>query len=110
ELGLGHRAFPLDDAAALRGALEGVPLVLHCAGPFGPTHGPVAAACLATGRHYLDLTGEIAVFESLAARDAEARAGGVMLLPGVGFDLVPADCLASQVVASLPGAARLVVA
>ena len=33
----------------------------------------------ATGTNYLDVTGEIAVFEALAARDAEAgaRAGGV---------------------------------
>jgi short subunit dehydrogenase-like uncharacterized protein len=44
--------------------------------------------------HYLDITGEIAVFEALAARDAEAQARGVVLLPGTGFDVVPTDCLA----------------
>jgi short subunit dehydrogenase-like uncharacterized protein len=110
ELGLEHRAFPLDDAAALGRALEGVPLVLHCAGPFGATHRPVVDAALASGRHYLDLTGEIAVFEALAARESEARAAGSMLLPGVGFDVVPGDCLASHVVAGLPGATHLTVA
>ncbi|HEY3108563.1 MAG TPA: saccharopine dehydrogenase NADP-binding domain-containing protein [Chloroflexota bacterium] len=110
ELGLEHRLFPLDDAGALRAALADVPLVLHCAGPFGATHWPVAEACLATGRHYLDLTGEIAVFESLAARDGAAAAAGAMLLPGVGFDLVPSDCLASRVVAALPAATHLTVA
>src|SRR5207245_9654616 len=68
ELGLEHRAFRLDDAGALRAALASVPLVLHCAGPFGATHWPVAEACLATGRHSLDLTREIPAFESLAAR------------------------------------------
>jgi short subunit dehydrogenase-like uncharacterized protein len=35
-------------------------------------------------------------FEALAARDAQARARGVMLLPGVGFDVAPSDCLAAR--------------
>ena len=54
-------------------------------------------ACLAARAHYLDITGEIAVFESAAARDADARSAGVMLLPGIGFDVVPSDCLALHV-------------
>ena len=84
--------------------------MLHCAGPFAATYGPVVDACLAAGAHYLDLTGEMAVFEALAARDAEARARGTMLLPGVGFDLVPTDCLAVHVVRRLPTATHLAVA
>ena len=56
--------------------------------------------------HY-DITGEIEVFETLAARNAEARTAGVMLLPGAGFDVVPSDCLAAHVGARLPGATRL---
>jgi short subunit dehydrogenase-like uncharacterized protein len=70
----------------------------------------MAGACLRKGVHYLDITGEIAVFESLAARDADARAAGVMLLPGVGFDVVPSDCLAAHLVRRLPSATRLVLA
>lgn len=66
--------------------------------------------CLATGAHYLDITGEIAVFEALAARSAEARAAGVMLLPGVGFDVVPSDCLAAHLKRRLPSATRLTLA
>jgi hypothetical protein len=57
------------------------------------------------GRHaYLDITGEIDVFEALAARDAEAKARGIMLLPGVGFDVVPSDCLAAHLKRRLPDA------
>ena len=52
--------------------------------------------------HYLDITGEIDVFEALAAGDAEARARGVILLPGVGFDVVPSDCLAAHLKRRLP--------
>lgn len=106
-LGLEHRAFALDDPAA---GLRGARVVLHCAGPFSRTSKPMADACLRTGVHYLDVTGEAAVFEALAARDAEARAAGVMLLPGAGFDVVPSDCLAAHLKRRLPTATRLTLA
>jgi short subunit dehydrogenase-like uncharacterized protein len=96
ELGLDHRAFALDDARAADEALSGMKAVLHCAGPFVRTSKPMADACLRTKAHYLDVTGEIDVFERLAARHAEAAAAEVMLLPGVGFDVVPSDCLAAH--------------
>jgi short subunit dehydrogenase-like uncharacterized protein len=106
-LGLDARAFPLDDPAALDAGLRDVAAVLHCAGPFSRTARPVADACLRNRVHYLDITGEIAVFERLAARDAEARAAGVMLLPGAGFDVVPTDCLAAHLKRRLPTATKL---
>lgn len=107
ELGLPLRPCALDDAAALDQALQGVAVVLHAAGPYKFTSRPMADACLRSGVHYLDLTGEIPVFEALAARDAEARARGVMLLPAVGFDVVPTDCLAVHLQRRLPSAKRL---
>lgn len=107
ELGLDHRAIALDDAGALEAALAEVPLVLHAAGPFARTAAPMVAGCLRTGTHYLDVTGEIAVYEALAARDEEARQAGVMLLPGVGFDVVPTDCLALYLKNRLPEAVHL---
>ena len=64
----------------------------------------MADACLRNRVHYLDITGEIDVFEALAARDAEAKARGVMLLPGVGFDVAPSDCLAAHLKRRLPDA------
>jgi short subunit dehydrogenase-like uncharacterized protein len=60
--------------------------------------------------YYLDITGEIAVFEALAARDAEARAAGVMVLPSAGFDVVPSDCLAAHLKRRLPSATSLALA
>lgn len=106
-LGLDYRTFALDDPTAVDTALADVAAVLHCAGPFSTTSRPMVDACLRTRTHYLDITGEIAVFEALAARDAEARAAGVMLLPGVGFDVVPSDCLAAHLKRRLPSAERL---
>lgn len=110
ELGVECRVFRLDDSAAIDRALKEVPLVLHCAGPYLYTARPMVEACLRAGVHYLDLTGEIPVYEAIAARDAEARARGVMLLPGVGFDVVPTDCLAVHLKKRLPSATRLTLA
>ena len=107
ELGLPHRVFGLEAPAAIDKGLESVTLVLHCAGPFSRTSRPMAEACLRRGAHYLDITGEVAVFEALAARDAAARARGAMLLPGAGFDVVPSDCLAAHLKSRLPTATRL---
>jgi short subunit dehydrogenase-like uncharacterized protein len=109
-LGLETRVYALDDAAAADAALREVAVVLHCAGPFSRTAQPMAGACLRTGAHYLDITGEVAVFEALAARDAEAKAAGVMLMPGAGFDVVPSDCLAAHLKRRLPTASQLVLA
>jgi short subunit dehydrogenase-like uncharacterized protein len=100
--GLPTRAFGLDAID-----LGGVALVLHCAGPFSATSRQMADACLARGVHYLDITGEIGVFEALARRSAESRAAGVMLMPGVGFDVVPSDCLAAYLHRRLPTATHL---
>jgi short subunit dehydrogenase-like uncharacterized protein len=110
ELGLEGRAFGLDARAELEAALRDVPVVLHCAGPFAGTWRPMVEGCLRTGRHYLDLTGEVGVHEEIAELDEAARAAGVMLLPGVGFDLAPTDCLAAHVKGRLPTATRLAVA
>jgi short subunit dehydrogenase-like uncharacterized protein len=107
ELGLESRVFSLEDSTALEAALNEVAAVLHCAGPFSRTAKPMATGCLRTGTHYLDITGEVTVFESLAARDAEAKKAGVMLLPGVGFDVVPSDCIAAHLKSRLPSATRL---
>jgi short subunit dehydrogenase-like uncharacterized protein len=107
EVGLERRLLGLDDPRRLDEALAGMSLVLHCAGPFSRTSRPMADACLRTRTHYLDITGEVEVFEALAMRDAEARASGVMLLPGCGFDVVPSDCLALHLKHRLPGARRL---
>ena len=104
---LDHRVFALDDPAAVDAGLKGATVVLNCAGPFSRTAKPMAEACMRCGVHYLDITGEISVFEELAARDAEAKIAGVMLLPGVGFDVVPSDCLAAHLKRRLPTATRL---
>jgi short subunit dehydrogenase-like uncharacterized protein len=107
ELKLPARVFTLDTPEDVRRGIEGARLVLHCAGPFVRTSRAVVDACLDLRAHYLDITGEIAVFEAILSRDAEAKAAGVALVPGVGFDVVPTDCLAALLLQDLPDASNL---
>lgn len=108
--GLEAIAVGLDDPAALRRALDGIDLVFHAAGPFVDTSAPMVAACLDAGVSYLDITGEIPVLQNVFAQDAVARARDVLLMPGVGFDVVSTDCLARYVADRLPGASELEIA
>jgi len=107
ELGLDHRVMALDDALAIDRALGDVAAVLNCAGPFSRTARPMVEACLRGRVHYLDITGEVDVFEACAAHGGDARVAGIMLLPGVGFDVVPTDCLGAHLKARLPSATHL---
>lgn len=104
--GFAHRAFALDDLAAQLRA-TGARALLLAAGPFAATSGTAAAQCLAAGVDYLDVTGELDVFERLFDASPRARARGVMLLPGVGHDVVPSDCLAACLKEALPDATAL---
>jgi short subunit dehydrogenase-like uncharacterized protein len=103
-LGLQARVFDLKDA---RTGIDGVKLVLHCAGPFSATARPMIEACLAAGAHYLDITGEIEVFEYAHGQHEAARGRKVVVCPGVGFDVVPTDCLAAALKEALPDATSL---
>ncbi|HEY4343844.1 MAG TPA: saccharopine dehydrogenase NADP-binding domain-containing protein [Parvibaculum sp.] len=108
--GFEFRAFELSDTSALLEALSEVDAVLHIAGPFSQTSKPMLDACIRTGTHYLDITGEIDVFEACAARDKDAQLAGIAVIPGVGFDVVPSDCLAAHMRSRLPDAIELTLA
>jgi short subunit dehydrogenase-like uncharacterized protein len=107
ELDLEFRVFGLDDASVLKESISGMQVILHCAGPFSVTSEPMITACLQAGAHYLDITGEISVFEQAHRLDEQARRADIVLLPGAGFDVVPSDCLAASLVRQLPAATSL---
>ncbi len=108
--GLSYRVFALDDVGVITGNLTGVAVVLNCAGPFSRTAKAMAEGCIAAGVHYLDITGEIDVFEALALLGPKAAKAGVMLMPGTGFDVVPSDCLAAHLKRRMPDALALTLA
>jgi short subunit dehydrogenase-like uncharacterized protein len=97
----------IHDAAGLCRLLEKGAMVIHAAGPFQFTAQLMAEACFITQRHYTDITGEIAVFEMMAKLDEKAKATAITLMPGVGFDVVPSDCLALHLKNRLPSATHL---
>jgi short subunit dehydrogenase-like uncharacterized protein len=107
ELQLSYRTIDLDDKAVLETALSEVKLVLHAAGPYAYTAKQMIDACLQTGVHYIDINGDIAVFEMLKTYDAAAKEKNIMVMPGVGFDVVPTDCIALQLKNKMPDATHL---
>jgi short subunit dehydrogenase-like uncharacterized protein len=101
------RVFSLSDPQTVDSNLAGASALLNAAGPFSSTAQALIDACLRQRIDYLDLSGEIEPL-SYAARCHEfARRLGVMLLPAIGFDVVPSDCLAAHLSELLPGADRL---
>jgi short subunit dehydrogenase-like uncharacterized protein len=107
QLGLDYRVFDLTDRQAIMTALKGIDLVYHAAGPYTITAGPMRRACLDSGVHYVDITGEIAVLEATLALDGEARRRGVALVSGAGFDVIPTDCMAAYAARRSRGAHAL---
>jgi short subunit dehydrogenase-like uncharacterized protein len=110
EYGLDWRSFELTDSEATREGIRGCRAVLHCAGPFSSTSQPMIKACLKEHVHYLDITGEIPVFANAHRQSDKASRRDVLLVPGVGFDVVPSDCLAARLVQILPAATHLTLA
>ncbi|MDW8330929.1 MAG: saccharopine dehydrogenase NADP-binding domain-containing protein [Cyclobacteriaceae bacterium] len=97
----------INDSKALRHLLSKTSVVIHCAGPFRHTAREMVKACLDTGVHYTDITGEYDVFEQLAQLHDEATKRNIMIMPGTGFDVVPSDCLAVHLKNKLPDATHL---
>ena len=107
KLQLEYEICDLNDQSALNDLALSTDIMLNCAGPFEHTVKPMITACMKSGCHYLDITGEISVFEYLASRTHDIEDAGIMALPGVGFDVVPSDCLAAYLKNRLPSATHL---
>jgi len=106
--GLDHLVFDLEDEEKIEKALNGrAKAVLHCAGPFSRTAKKMVKACLKTSLHYIDITGEMTIFEALQSYDKAAKEKQIMILPGAGFDVVPSDCLARYLKNKMPAAKHL---
>lgn len=101
EFNLEFRAFDTSEADFF---LQGVNVLLNCAGPFSATTEPLVKSCIKAKVHYLDITGEIEVFQKCYGLNNEAHKQNVIVMPGVGFDIVPTDCLAAMLKEKLPSA------
>ena len=105
--GYAFRSFNLDNIEQIQAQLKDIDLVIHAAGPFKYTARPMMEACIQSKTHYLDITGEIEVFELGAKLGSAAAEAGITLMPGVGFDVVPTDCMAAYLKKKLPDAIDL---
>jgi len=101
----------LDDPQSLRRVLDQARVVINCAGPFTLAGEALVRAAIDTGTHYVDSTGEQTyirrVFERLGA---EAERRGVALVPAMGFDYAPGDCIARLAANDLEPLERLTLA
>jgi short subunit dehydrogenase-like uncharacterized protein len=110
DLGLPRRVFSVDDPAAIAAALEGVDVLLNCAGPFMRTASPLMRAAIQACVHYLDLAAELDSYQLAEALDAEAVVAGVMLLPGSGGSVAMLGSLASHAAARVTEPRRIRIA
>jgi short subunit dehydrogenase-like uncharacterized protein len=110
ELGLETRCFTLDEPAKIQGSLADIALLVNAAGPFIFTASALCEACIASGTNYIDITGEMDVFSAGLELDTAAKAAGVLIVSGAGFDVVPSDCLAVSLANSLNSPSRLFLA
>ncbi|ULQ51807.1 saccharopine dehydrogenase family protein [Flavihumibacter fluvii] len=104
---LPYRIADLDSEASIDELLKDIDVVIHAAGPFAITSEPMIRGCIRNKVHYLDITGEIPVFEKAKTYDTAAQEAGIMIMPGTGFDVVPTDCMALWLKEQLPDATSL---
>ena len=89
------RAASVDDPESLRALLDGVDVLINCAGPFTLAGEPVVRAAVDAGVHYVDSTGEQPFIRMVFDRyGPAAERKGIVLVPACGFDYVPGDCIA----------------
>jgi len=108
ELSLSSQVFDLDDVDVIASHIQDITVLIHAAGPFSATAKPMLAACVLAKVNYLDITGEMDVFALAQSMDAQFQKAGVVAMPGVGFDVIPTDCVAAKLKQLMPDASHLV--
>lgn len=90
---LEHEIFDLEKEEKINSIISEYDIIFNAAGPFKHTNLPLVKACLRGETNYLDITGEIGVFEQNFSFQQEAINKDIAIISGVGFDVVPSDCL-----------------
>ena len=109
-LGVEYRVFTLEDTAAMDSSFGDVGVFLNCAGPFARTAEVLMKACIRHGVPYLDVAAELDSYRLAEVLDVEAKAAGVMLLPGSGGSVAMLGCLAGHAVARIRNPSSIKVA
>lgn len=109
-LGAEVRIFSLDEPAAVESGLAGIAVLLNAAGPFANTAQSLMRAAIHAGVHYLDFSAELETYRQALALDDDARAAGVMLLPGSGGSVAMLGSLAGHAVARVDNPRKIRIA
>jgi len=96
-LDLDYRVFDLKNEENIISMIKEFDLVFHAAGPFKYTSSPMLKACIKSKTNYLDITGEIPILEQNFKYDAQAKTNDLVIISGVGFDVISTDCLVKYV-------------
>ena len=104
---LEYQIFSLTSPNEVASQIKGFTLIANCAGPFSETAEVMIQACIQAKVHYIDITGEISVYDYANSCDREAVSAGIVLCPGVGSDVIPTDCLAKYLKDECPDATHL---
>lgn len=80
------------DQASLEAMAAKTRLVLNCVGPYRFSGEQVVQACLTSGTHHIDISGEPQFLEKMQLKyHAEAESRGVYIVGACGFDSIPSD-------------------
>ena len=101
KLDVPYRVFNVSDSELLNSSLDGISVLLNCAGPFARTAKPLIEACLWTGVHYLDTSVELGTYLLAEKYDSQAKAANVMLMPGCGGSVAIFGCLVARALENL---------
>lgn len=107
ELGLPTMCFDLDDYRHVCHELKDIHVVLNCAGPMAQTCQPLLECCLQAKTHYLDISGEIGVFNYCYNHRDSIRIAGSVVVPGIGFEVMLSDTIANILKQQMPDAVML---
>jgi len=94
--GMEARAFALNDRDRVVRELEGIDVVLNAAGPFAATAPRLATAALEKRCHYVDLNGEIDVYQSLDDLAPHAYDRNVCMVCSAGFTAAASGLLLEE--------------
>jgi short subunit dehydrogenase-like uncharacterized protein len=102
-----YRVFALDDPGRVKHALRGIDLVINAAGPFALTGDRLAKSSIDAGCHYVDINGEVDVYQRLDDLGRYAADRELAMVCSAGHTAAASDLLLDAALSHLEGRAGL---
>jgi saccharopine dehydrogenase (NAD+, L-lysine-forming) len=88
-----YRVFDLEDPSRVKRALRDITLVINAAGPFALTGDRLAKSALDSDCHYVDINGEVDVYQKLDDLDRFARDRNLAIVCSAGHTAAGSDLM-----------------